>query len=162
MDIWTERLEREHLPLLAQWLARREGALTPSDLPTSGAELSVWFEAHTADPERQDYLALVYETPVGLAGLRRCGENGETAELWVLLGEVGYNLQRTATYATLRMLDRAFLEVGYEQVLVWVYARHGWFLELLERMGFTRAAEQDGLVCLRVGRADFLDRKYLF
>ena len=43
MDIWTERLEREHLPLLAQWLARREGALTPSDLPADCAGLSAWF-----------------------------------------------------------------------------------------------------------------------
>ena len=80
----------------------------------------------------------------------------------MLLGEVGYNLQRTATYVTLRMLDRAFLELGYEQVLVWVYARHGWFLAVLERMGFSRAAEQDGLIRLRAGREDFLNRKYLF
>ena len=162
MDIWTERLDRAHLPLLAQWLARREGALTPSDLPADCAGLSDWFEAQAAEPERQDFLALVYETPVGLAGLRGCGGNSGTAELWVLLGEVGYNLERTATFVTLRMLDRAFFEVGYEQVLVWVYACHGWFLELLERMGFTRAAEQDGMICLLVGKAVFLNRKYLF
>ena len=35
-------------------------------------------------------------------------------------------------------------------------------LELLERMGFTRAAEQDGMICLLVGKAVFLNRKYLF
>ena len=162
MDIWTERLEREHLPLLAQWLRRREGALTPNDLPADCAGLPAWFAAQSADPERQAFLTLVYETPVGLAGLRGCGEGSGTAELRVLLGEVGYNLQRTATYVTLRMLDRAFLELGYARVLVRAYAHHGWFLDVLGQMGFSLMTEQDGLIRLCVDKAVFLNRKYLF
>ena len=162
MDIWTEVLKQEQLPLLARWIGREAGALTPSDLPADAGRRPAWFSDCAAESGRLNCLALVYETAVGVAGLRRRNGQETAAELSLLLGEVNYNLQRTATYVTLRMLDRAFLDLGYEQIIVRVFVRHKWFLEILERMGFSRTAEENGTVGLRVEKAAFLDRKYLF
>ncbi|MBR1456296.1 MAG: hypothetical protein IJ594_03940 [Oscillospiraceae bacterium] len=162
MDIWTQQLQRRHLPLLTRWLGRDGGALTPHDLPREADGLARWFEACAAEPGRFDCLALVYETPVGLAGLRRGDAPADEAELYLLLCEVGYNPLRTATYVTLRMLDRAFLERGLARVTVRVSARHARFLEALERMGFSRTEDRGDTVCLAVDKAAFLARKYLF
>ncbi len=161
MDIWTERLERRHLPVLENWIGRTDGALTPNDLPPEANGLVPWFEACSADPERLDFLALVYETPVGVTGLRRYSQEG-AAELYLLLGEVNYNPLRTATYVTLRMLDRAFLELGFRCVTVRVRAQHSWYIEVLEQMGFTRTAENSEAISLAVEKEVLLNRKYLF
>ena len=162
MNIWTEQLERRHLPIVEAWLGRRDGALTPNALPENAAALPGWFEDCAAEAGRLDCLVLVYETPVGLAGLRRQNGRETAAELYLLLCEKNYNPLRTATYAALRMLDRAFLELGLERVKVRACARCGWFLEALEKMGFVRETEEEDLVGLAVEKADYLDRKYLF
>lgn len=162
MDIWTEQLSRRHLSLLERWIGRGDGALTPNDLPSNTEELEAWFELCVAEQGRLDCLALVYETPVGLAGLRSCEAQNRTAVFYLLLGEVIYNPLRTATYVTLRMLDRAFLDNGLSRVIIRVHARFEWFLEVLERMGFSRTAVQDDLITLTVKKNDFLHRKYLF
>ena len=161
MDIWTERLEREHLTVLSRWIGHGDGALTENDLPPDAAGLASWFDAGAAEPGRLDCLALVYETPVGLAGLRRDGADG-AARLWLLLGERGYNPLRTATYVTLRMLDRAFLELGFTRVRVRARPGCGWYREVLEKMGFSRADEGEELPVLQVEKQVYLSRKYLF
>ena len=162
MDIWTERLQQRHLPLLENWIGRRDGAMTPNDLPEDAELLGQWFSRCAEEPGRADFIALVYETPVGVAGLRPCGNPGNTAELYLLLGEVNYNPVRTVTYLTLRMLDRAFLELGFEAVTARVFASRGEFLDALERMGFSAAGEEGGIISLAVEKRVFLDRKYLF
>ena len=161
MDIWTEKLVRRHLPVLERWLGRTAGAVTPNDLPSDVRGLEAWFEMCTAEPGRLDCLALVYETPVGVAGLRRTVDQ-DTAELYLMLGEVGYNLQRTAAYVTLRMLDRAFSEAGIRRVAVRVGIRHQWFFDTLEQMGFFRTGAGAGVEALTVEKNVFLSRKYLF
>jgi len=161
LDIWTERLERAHLPAVSRWLGRRDGALTDNDLPADGDELAGWYARCEAEPGRLDCLALAYETPVGLAGLRPGGE-GNGATLWLLLGELGYNPLRTATYITLRMLDRAFLERGLARVCVRVRPGCGWYREVLEKMGFSRTGEGEELPALQVEKQVYLGRKYLF
>ena len=160
--MWTERLERGHLPLLRRWIGRGDGALTPHDLPPEADKLTAWFDDCAAEPGRLDCLVSVYETPVGVAGLRRCGGQDGTATLYLLLGEVNYNPLRTATCVTLRMLDRAFLDLGLARVEMQVCAGHAWYPEVLERMGFTRTDAQDGTIRLAVEKDAFLSRKYLF
>ena len=59
-------------------------------------------------------------------------------------------------------LKNRFLEQGLERVSVRADERQAWFLEALEKMGFVRRAEGDGLIALTVEKAAFLDRKYLF
>ena len=162
MDIWTERLQRRHLPLVERWVGRTAGAVTPNDLPTAPEQVRAWFDRCAAEPGRLDCLVTVYETPVGLAGLRRGGAPEDEAELSLLLCEVNYNALRTATYVAQRMLDRAFLELGLARVTARVGVSHGRLLEALERMGFVRTAEQPDAVCLRVEKEAFLSRKYLF
>ena len=162
MDIWTERLMRRHLPLLEHWVGRRDGAMTPNDLPREEEKLEAWYEACSAEPGRLDCLVSIYETPVGLSGLRQNSSQGGTAELYLLLCEMNYNLLRTATYTTLRMLDFAFLELGFARAAAQVYAQHRWYSDVLEQMGFVRGADLDGLVGLSVEKAIYLDRKYLF
>ena len=162
MDIRTERLERGDLPALERWAGHTDGALTPNDLPAEAGGLAAWFEACSANAERLDCLALVYETPVGVAGLRWHSSQDGTAELYLLLGETGYNPLRTATYVTLRMLDRAFLELGFRRVTVRVHAQHAWFLDVLEQMGFARTAEGNEMISLAAEKDVFLKRKYLF
>ena len=161
MDIWTERLAPRHLPWLAPWLSRADAALTENDLPQA-AELDTWYAAGAAEPGRLDCLVSVYETPVGLASLRRQAERPDTAALSLLLGERGYNPSRTATTAALRMLDRAFLEEGLRRVTARVPERCAWFAEILERMGFTRTAEGEDWIALAAEREAWLSRKHLF
>ena len=159
MNIWTERLEPGHLPLLAQWLTREDGALTPNNLPKEAALLPDWLAQQARDPDRQDYLALIYDTPVGVAGLHQLGD---TAELTLLLGERNYNPLRTATYLPLQLLDRAFSEQSCQNASIQVFERHAWYLTPLEQMGFIRAGTRDGIVALTVQKETYLDRKYLF
>ena len=161
MDIWIEQLERRHLPILERWLGRTAGVITPNDLPSDAHELESWFDMCAAEPERLDCLTLVYETPVGVAGFRQTVDR-DTAELYLMLGEVGYNLLRTAAYVTLRMLDRAFSEAGIRRIAVRVGFQHSWFLDTLEQMGFYRTGTEAGITALAVEKNSFLDRKYLF
>lgn len=162
MDIWTERLEQRHLPILAHWIGRTAGAMTPNDLPTNAEELSQWYDSCVAEPGRLDCLILVYETPVGLAGLRRCDGREGVAELVLQLYEVNYNPLRTATYATLRMLDRAFLDWKLERVEIGVFPEHKDYLEALEKMGFSQTASDNERICAAVEKDRYLSRKYLF
>ena len=162
MNIWTEQVVERHLPLLQAWAGRTEGAVTSNDLPAPAEELAAWVRRRGAEPGSLDCLALVYDTPVGLAGLRRSAGREREAELYLLLCERGYNPLRTATYVCLRMLDRAFLELGLERVTMRVNREFSWLLEPLERMGFSPAGEGDGPARLAVEKNAFLDRKYLF
>lgn len=162
MNIWTERLERGHLSMLERWIGRADSALTANDLPAEAGALRDWFENAQAEPGRLDCLALVYETPVGVTGLLPCAGREGTAALYLLLGERNYNPLRTATYVSLRMLNRAFGELGLTRVETRVGAENGWFLDALERMGFSCGEEREDTICLAVEKARFLDRKYLF
>ena len=75
MDIWTERLQPRHLPLMELWVGRTDGAVTPNDLPQDAGALTVWLDTCAKEPGRQDYLITVYDTPVGVAGFRRGGQD---------------------------------------------------------------------------------------
>ena len=74
MGVWT----------LNQWLTREDAALTPNNLPKEADQLPAWLERQAQDQDRQVYLCLVYDTPVGAAGLHL---QEEAAELTLLLGE---------------------------------------------------------------------------
>ena len=156
MDIWTEPLQRRHLPTVERWLTRTDGALTPNDLPRSPAALEAWFDRCAAEPGRLDCLLLVYETPVGIASLRRT-DAPDTAALSVLLGERSYNPLRTATYFTLRMLDRAFSELGARRVTMEMLAPWPAYRSALDQMGF----QPDGCF-LVVDKDIFIQNKYHF
>ena len=162
MDIWTERLEQRHLPLLAHWIGRTAGAITPNDLPTDAEELFQWYESCSTDPGRLDCLIRVYDTPVGLAGLRQRDGREGAAELVLQLYEVNYNPLRTATYATLRMLDRAFLELKLDRVEIRVFAQYKDYLKALVRMGFSQTTADSETISAAAEKERYLSRKYLF
>ena len=111
--------------------------------------LSEWFGQRAQD----DYLISVYETPVGVGGLRG-------NEYYLFIGEVGYNLIRTATYATLRILDQAFIKL--DTVNAWVYSSHNEYLSALKTMGFSQIDEKDDLIKMSVQKKELESRKYLF
>jgi len=162
MNINTENLKLQHVPILQQWAGRTSGAMTPNDFPRVKEQIQQWLEHNTDDAERLDCLIFVYDTPVGIAGLFHDNTAPESAELYMLLCEVGYNLIRTATYATLCMLDRAFQEYGFQTVYASVYTCHPEYLEVLERMGFNRQTEKGEVIMVEVERKAFFSRKYLF
>ena len=149
MNIWTEQLQRQHLTLLERWLNRTAGTLTANDLPDNAEMLTEWFEQRG----QADSLISVYETPVGVGGLRGNG-------FYLFLGEVGYNLIRTATYATLRILDQAFIKL--DTVTAWVYSDHKEYLSALKTMGFSQVDEKDDLIKVSVQKRELGSRKYLF
>ena len=149
MNIWTEQLLRRHLPILQRWLNRTAGTLTANDLPENAELLTEWFEQRAL----ADYLISVYETPVGVGGLRG-------NEFYLFLGEVGYNLIRTATYATLRILDQGFIKL--DTVTAWVYSSHKEYLSALKTMGFSQIDEKDNLIRVSVQKKELESRKYLF
>ena len=149
MNIWTEQLQRQHLTLLERWLNRTAGTLTANDLPDNAELLTEWFEQRG----QADSLISVYETPVGVGGLRGNG-------FYLFLGEVGYNLIRTATYATLRILDQAFIKL--DTVTAWVYRSHKEYLSALKTMGFSQIDEKGDMIKMSVQKIELLSRKYLF
>ena len=149
MDIWTEQFLRQHLPILERWLNRTAGTLTANDLPEKAEMLQKWFEQRA----QGDFLISVYETPVGVGGLRG-------NEFYLFLGEVGYNLIRTATYATLRILDQAFIQLN--TVSAWVYSDQKEYLSALKTMGFSQIDEKDDLIRVSVQKKELESRKYLF
>ena len=149
MNIWTEQLQRQHLTLLERWLNRTAGTLTANDLPDNAEMLTEWFEQRG----QADSLISVYETPVGVGGLRG-------NEFYLFLGEVGYNLIRTATYSTLRILDQAFIKL--DTVTAWVYSDHKEYLSALKTMGFSQVDEKDDLIKVSVQKRELGSRKYLF
>ncbi len=149
MDIWTEQFLRQHLPILERWLNRTAGILTANDLPEKAEMLPEWFEQRA----QGDFLISVYETPVGVGGLRG-------NEFYLFLGEVGYNLIRTATYATLRILDQAFIQLN--TVSAWVYSNQKEYLSALKTMGFSQIDEKDDLIRVSVQKKELESRKYLF
>ena len=79
-----------------------------------------------------------------------------------MLGEVGYNLRRTATYVALRMIDHAFSNADVAQVAVRVSPCHTWFLDVLYRMGFAEERTENEMTVFTVEKDVFLNRKYLF
>ena len=162
MDIWTEELQQRHLPILENWVGRTSGQFTENDFPLDSDQLSPWFDSCKSELGRTDCLISVYETPVGLSGLRRAGTASDSAELYLFLGESYYNPIRTATYATLRMLDRAFQNKGLGSVYAMAYAHHKEYLDSLHRMGFSTITENNGLARILVDKDAFLSRKYLF
>ena len=149
MNIWTEQLQRQHLTLLERWLNRTAGTLTANDLPDNAEMLTDWFEQRG----QADSLISVYETPVGVGGLRG-------NEFYLFLGEVGYNLIRTATYATLRILDQAL--INHDTVTAWVYGSHKEYLSALKKMGFSQIDEKGDMIRVSVQKKELLSRKYLF
>ena len=149
MNIWTEQLQRQHLTLLERWLNRTAGTLTANDLPDNAEMLTEWFEQRG----QADSLISVYETPVGVGGLRGNG-------FYLFLGEVGYNLIRTATYATLRILDQAL--INHDTVTAWVYGSHKEYLSALKTMGLSQIDEKGDMIRVSVQKIELLSRKYLF
>ena len=149
MNIWTEQLQRQHLTLLERWLNRTAGTLTANDLPDNAEMLTEWFEQRG----QADSLISVYETPVGVGGLRGNG-------FYLFLGEVGYNLIRTSTYATLRILDQAL--INHDTVTAWVYGSHKEYLSALKKMGFSQIDEKGDMIRVSVKKKELLSRKYLF
>ena len=149
MNIWTEQLQRQHLTLLERWLNRTAGTLTANDLPDNAEMLTEWFEQRG----QADSLISVYETPVGVGGLRG-------NEYYLFIGEVGYNLIRTATYATFRILDQAFIKL--DTVNAWVFSSHNEYLSALKTMGFSQIDEKDDLIKMSVQKKELESRKYLF
>ena len=149
MNIWSEQLQRQHLTLLERWLNRTAGTLTANDLPDNAELLTEWFEQRG----QADSLISVYETPVGVGGLRG-------NEFYLFLGEVGYNLIRTATFATLRILDQAL--INHDTVTAWVYGSHKEYLSALKTMGFSQIDEKGDMIRVSVQKIELLSRKYLF
>ena len=149
MNIWTEQLLRQHLSMLEHWLNRTGGKLTSNDLPEKAEMLPEWFEQRA----QGDFLISVYETPVGVGGLRG-------NEFYLFLGEVGYNLIRTATYATLRILDQAL--INHDTVTAWVYGSHKEYLSALKTMGFSQIDETDELIKMSAQKQEVQNRKFLF
>ena len=162
MNINTEKLKLQHSPILQQWVGRTSGAMTPNDFPRAKEQIQQWLELNINDTERLDCLIFVYDTPVGITGLRHDNTSPESAELYMLLCEVGYNLIRTATYATRSMLDRAYLDCGLQTVSASVYTCHSEYLDVLERMGFIRQTEKGEMRLVVADRETYLSRKYLF
>ena len=160
MDIWTEKLEQGRLPFLEHWIGRTGGRVTLCDFPDTAYILPHWYEECKENPGRQDFLVLAYETPIGIAGFQRAFGISEETELYLMLGESGYNLIRTATYATLRILDRAFQD--YSCVSARVYAYQEEYLSALLRMGFAKEPAGSGLIPVHVEKDVFQSRKYLF
>ena len=162
MDIWTEQLQTRHLPILENWAGRSICRMTASDFPEERETLSQWLAAGREDPFRLDCLVSVYETPVGISGLRRRDSMLCEAELYLVLGESGYNSIRTGTYAALQMLDRAFRDCGLERVNAEVYICRRDFLEVLVKMGFIPVGQEEKLTQMSVEKGSFYSRRYLF
>ena len=141
-------------------MGRSSGVLTSNDFPNNEDDLQNWFEGRS-DLGRLDCLVLAYETPVGLGGFRQ-RDKFQKGEFYLFLGEVGYNPIRIATYATQRILSRAFTDYAIDEMIARVYSRHKDYIEVLTKMGFYKIAEKNELTILAIKESQFMDSKYLF
>ena len=158
MNISTEQLKREDLPLLLDWVNRETGgAITAHDLPREIAAAETWFDALPALPDRLDCMVYLYETPIGLAGLTDMDLDRGAGRLYFLLGEVGYNRLRAATYGILQMLDRAFGDFGLREVRAVITTTEPELLAMLPRLGFVPAGTEQV-----VNSEEFARHRYLF
>ena len=158
MNISTEQLKREDLPLLLDWVNRNTGgAVTTNDLPRDGAAAEAWFDALPARPDRLDCMVFLYETPIGLAGLTDLDPETGAGRLYFLLGEVGYNRLRAATYGILQMLDRAFGDFALREIRTVVTTAEPELLDMFPRLGFVPEGAEKA-----VTRERFAGHRYLF
>ena len=119
-----------------------------------------WYDICMAEPGRLDCPVLAYETPIGITGFRRIDRIPKEVEFYLMLGESNYNLFRTATYATIRILERSFYD--YNHMSARVYERHKEYHSALKRMGFSQTGTETDLITVRVEKDVFQSRKYLF
>ena len=150
MNIDTVELKREDLPQLLFWVNRGYGACTTHDLPHENAE--AWFEHRQ---NRLDCMVYLYYTQIGLAGLTEIA-NG-AARLYLIVGETGYNSLRTATYAALQMLDRAFGDLRLACVRTTVTTEDAEIRAAFPKLGFRPAGDH-----LEITKEAFQQHRFLF
>lgn len=150
MNIDTVELKREDLPQLLFWVNRGYGACTAHDLPSENAE--AWFDHRQ---NRLDCMVYLYYTQIGLAGLTDIADG--VARLYLIVGETGYNRLRTAAYAALQMLDRAFGDLQLRRVETTVTTEDPDLRAIFPKIGFQPAG-----TAMRITKEDFLEHRFLF
>lgn len=160
MNIETEKLKKEDLKYLVDWTTRCNGGnYTVNDLPIDMESAKKWF-LYTANQDgRLDCIVYLYYTPVALIGLTEIVQ--DSASLYLRLGETSYNSTRLATYAMLRVLDRAFQEMGLEKIYVSLENTSQDVRILFERIGF-EASVSSIKSNLILTKASYSDNRYLF
>ena len=89
MNIELRKFERADIPYLIKWVNKRPGEqyLFPA-VPVDEAAAAAWYAKSTAERSRRDYMAELYGTPIGLAGLYGIDEAAGSARVYVFMGEV--------------------------------------------------------------------------
>jgi RimJ/RimL family protein N-acetyltransferase len=157
LNIEIRKLKDEDIPLALRWInGRRGGEYAVCRLPSSPAEAETWLSGSG----QYDCMVELYGTPIGLAGFTGI-DHGGSARLYLLLGEVGYNSTRSATYSALLMLKRGFYEFGLDTVYLSTAAGNSEARQIFEGMGFRGISGPDDAEMI-LSKDDFQNHEFLF
>ena len=160
MNIEIRQLKKEDIPLVLKWAnSRRGGEYTLCRLPSSPGEAEAWYLS--CGSGQYSCMVELYGTPIGLVGLESMDRGSGIARLYLLMGEVGYNSTRSATYSALLMLKRGFYEFGLSTVILSVPEGNKSARQIFERMGF-RGVPGSGSGEMRLSKVDFQNHEFLF
>ncbi len=158
MNIEIRKLKYEDIPLALRWInSRRGGEYAVCRLPSSPAEAETWLSRGG----QYDCMIELYGTPIGLAGFAGMDHGGGSARLYLLLGEMGYNSTRSATYSALLMLKRGFYEFGLDTVCLSTPSGNREARQIFESMGFRGISGSDDTE-MTLSKGDFQNHEFLF
>jgi RimJ/RimL family protein N-acetyltransferase len=145
MNIELRKFERADIPYLIKWVNKRPGEqyLFPA-VPVDEAAAAAWYAKSTAERSRRDYMAELYGTPIGLAGLEGIDEAAGGARVYVFMGEVGYNNVRATATVCLMLLRTAFRKLGLRRAYLFIPPDDGEGRSIFESIGFSDSGVLSG------------------
>jgi UDP-4-amino-4,6-dideoxy-N-acetyl-beta-L-altrosamine N-acetyltransferase len=107
-----------------------------SDEPPTLESHRQWFESYRQRDDREEFLILDADRPVGTVGLSCIDRRHQRAELGVLIGEPSARGRGIAEAASRLILARAFDMLGLQRVYLHVFPENDSALRLYGRLGF--------------------------
>lgn len=150
-------LEKTHLSLVAEWLAREENYQWLDF--GNGRQILDVMTLKLMTQRDTNCLRLftpdVADVPIGVVGLTTIAPNFKSAQLWYVLGDRGYAGQGLATGAVSKLLQIGFRELGLESVNAWAVEENAPSIRVLEKNSFRPAGR---LRCCHQLHGVLLDR----
>lgn len=135
-------LNHSHLPYFFKWVNDEEviehGIFAFHSI-SSKAEISDWFEETLQDPTCLN-LAIIDVTDgqcLGYAGLSEIDHTYKTGEYFIFIGDKESWNKGIGTEVTKLVIEKGFMELGLETIMLTVSAHNAGGLTAYERAGFT-------------------------
>lgn len=113
----TESLDFAHLELVRTWRNQDSVRLNMEFQDLISPEQQIqWFSKTQKDSSKQYFVFYSYSKPIGLVHLSDIDKEKETAQVGLFVGDEGFHGTGAALQASLFILDRAFVQLGLQQL----------------------------------------------